>query len=188
MNTGAKATGIIMFYGEIVDIIYDARWLLAAITLCVAADFWYGWSESRKRYARAKAKGDKVVMSQYRWRPSRAWRRTFNKLSDYLMWVILGTVIGYALLHPLGLDHTLGGVTAAAVAILCEANSFCSHFFYLHGVRIERKTVGGFVKAFIVAFAKRKDADIGEALEDALEATPDPSKDEAVKPHNRKTS
>ena len=64
MNTGAKATGIIMFYGEIVDIIYDARWLLAAITLCVAADFWYGWSESRKRYEAAREKKDKIVIHQ----------------------------------------------------------------------------------------------------------------------------
>lgn len=168
MSTGTKATGIMMFYGEIVDIIYEARWLLAAITLCVMADFWYGWSESRKRYAHAKANGDKVVMSQYRWRPSRAWRRTFNKLSDYLMWVILGTVIGYALLRPLGFDYTLGGVAASAVAILCEANSFCSHFFYLHGVRIEEKSIKGFLKAFVVAFAKRKNTDVGEALEDAL--------------------
>ena len=62
----------------------------------------------------------------------------------------------------------MGGVAATAVAVGCEAKSFIGHFFYLHGIRIEQKGVTGFLKAFVVAFAKRKDADVGEALEDAL--------------------
>lgn len=169
MGTGAKIGGMMAFGAEAVQIIYEARWLLLVVVLCVAADFWYGWGDSRKRYARAKAKGDKTVMAQYRWRPSRAWRRTFNKLSDYLMWTILGAVVGYALLRPLGVNYMIGGIAATAIAIGCEANSICSHFFYLHGIRIEQKTVGGFIKAFAVAFAKRKDRDVGEALEEAME-------------------
>ena len=76
MNTGTRVVGMAFMGGELVRIIYDARWLLAVITLCVMADFWYGWSESRKRYERAKQKKDKIVMAQYRWRTSRAVRRT----------------------------------------------------------------------------------------------------------------
>ena len=168
MNTGTRLAGFVLMGNEMVQIIYDARWLLALITLCVAADFWYGWSESRKRYEAARAKKDKIVMSQYRWRTSRAVRRTVNKLIDYIVWVSLGVFTGFALLRPLGADYMMGGVAATAVAVGCEAKSFIGHFFYLHGVRIERKSVGGFLKAFVVAFAKRKDADVGEALEDAL--------------------
>lgn len=169
MNTGTRLAGFVLMGNEMVQIIYDARWLLALITLCVVADFWYGWSESRKRYEAARAKKDKIVMSQYRWRTSRAVRRTMNKLIDYIVWVSLGVFTGFALLRPLGADYMIGGVAATAVAVGCEAKSFIGHFFYLHGIRIEQKGVTGFLKAFAVAFAKRKNADVGEALEDALE-------------------
>lgn len=169
MNTGTRVLGIAFMGNEFVTIIYDARWLLAVITLCVAADFWYGWSESRKRYEAARAKKDKIVMAEYRWRTSRAIRRTVNKLVDYVVWVSLGTFTGFAILKPLGADYMLGGIVATAVAIGCEAKSFIGHFFFLHGVKIEEKSVKGFLKAFVVAFAKRKNADIGEALEEAME-------------------
>lgn len=169
MNTGTRFIGFVLMGNEFVQIIYDARWLLAVITLCVAADFWYGWSESRKRYEAARAKKDKIVMAQYRWRTSRAIRRTVNKLIDYIIWVSLGVFTGFALLRPLGADYMLGGIAATAIAIGCEAKSFIGHFFYLHGIRIEQKSVTGFLRAFVVAFAKRKNADVGEALEDALE-------------------
>lgn len=169
MNTGTRFIGFVLMGNEFVQIIYDARWLLAVITLCVAADFWYGWSESRKRYEAARAKNDKIVMAQYRWRTSRAIRRTVNKLIDYIIWVSLGVFTGFALLRPLGADYMLGGIAATAIAIGCEAKSFIGHFFYLHGIRIEQKSVTGFLRAFVVAFAKRKNADVGEALEDALE-------------------
>ena len=168
MNTGTRVVGIAFMGSELVQIIYDARWLLAAITLCVAADFWYGWSESRKRYERAREKKDKVVMAQYRWRTSRAVRRTVNKLIDYIVWVSLGVVTGFALLRPLGIDYMIGGIAATAVAMACEAKSFIGHFFYLHGIRIEQKTIKGFCKAFAVAFAKKKDNDLGQALEEAM--------------------
>ena len=169
MNTGTRVVNVAFMGSELVTIIYDARWLLAVITLCVVADFWYGWSESRKRYEAAREKKDKIVMAQYKWRTSRAVRRTMNKLIDYIMWVSLGVFTGFALLRPLGVDYMLGGIAATAIAIGCEAKSFIGHFFYLHGVRIEQKSVGGFLKAFVVAFAKRKNADVGEALEDAFD-------------------
>lgn len=165
MNTGTRFIGFVLMGNEFVQIIYDARWLLAVITLCVAADFWYGWSESRKRYEAARAKKDKIVMAQYRWRTSRAIRRTVNKLIDYIIWVSLGVFTGFALLRPLGADYMLGGIAATAIAIGCEAKSFIGHFFYLHGVKIEEKTITGFLKAFAVSLAKRKNKDIGEALE-----------------------
>ena len=168
-NTGTRVLTLSLFGGELAGIISDSRWMLLAIFLCVAADFRYGWGESSLRFERAKRKGDKVVMAQYKWRTSRAVRRTVNKLVDYIMWVSLGVFTGFALLRPLGADYMLGGIAATAIAIGCEAKSFIGHFFYLHGIRIEQKSVGGFLKAFVVAFAKRKNADIGEALEDALE-------------------
>ena len=169
MNSGTRAVSIVLMGNELSTIIYDSRWLMLVIALCVVADFRYGWGESCKRYERAKRKGDKVVMAQYRWRTSRAVRRTMNKLIDYLMWVSLGVFTGVAVLKPVGIDYMMGGVAATAIAIGCEAKSFFGHFFYLHGIRVEEKTVQGFLRAFVVAFAKRKNSDVGKALEDALE-------------------
>ena len=152
METGTRAVGISLFGSELVSVMTDARWMLLAITICVMADFRYGWGESSKRYKRAKEKGDKIVMAQYKWR----------------MWVTLGMFFGWAILKPLGVDHVMGGVVATTVAIACEAKSFCGHFFYLHGIKIEEKSVKGFLRAFVVAFAKRKNEDLGEALEEGF--------------------
>ena len=136
MNSGTRAAMTAMLSGEMVTIIGEARWLLLAVTMAVVADFWLGWSESRLRYAKAKRKGDKIVMSQYRWRTSRAWRRTLNKLVDYVVWLALGVFTGMAVLQPLGVDYRMGGVFAAIVAILCEAKSVVGHFLYLQDICI----------------------------------------------------
>lgn len=164
-NTGTRVLTFSLFGSELAGVISDSRWLLLAIFLCVVADFRYGWGESHRRYGRAREKGDKVVMSQYKWRTSRAVRRTVNKLVDYIMWICVGMAVGMAVIAPMGANYRWGGVVAAAVAILCEMKSVLGHFFYLHGIRIEEKSVKGFVKAFVVAFAKKKNKDLGEALE-----------------------
>lgn len=168
MNSGTRMFTFAMMGNELVTVIYDSRWFLATILLCVLADFRYGWGESSKRFNMAKKKGDKIVMSQYKWRTSRALRRSVNKLMDYIMWVSIGVFIGMALLKPIGIDYMMGGVVATFVAVFCEAKSIIGHFFWLHGVRIEEKSIKGFFKAFVIAFAKRKNKDIGEALEEGF--------------------
>ena len=171
MGTGTRTGVITLLSGELVSIISDTRWMMLAIFLCVIADFRFGWGESSKRFKMAKKKGDKIVMAQYKWRTSRALRRSVNKLMDYIMWVSIGVFIGMALLKPIGIDYMMGGVVATFVAVFCEAKSICGHFFWLHGVRIEEKSIKGFFKAFVIAFAKRKNKDIGEAIEAGFEET-----------------
>lgn len=171
MNSGTRMFTFAMMGNELVTVIYDSRWLLATILLCVIADFRFGWGESSKRYNRAREKNDKIVMAQYKWRTSIAIRRTINKLMDYIMWVSIGSFIGMALLKPIGVDYMMGGVVATFIAVGCEAKSFCGHFFWLHGVRIEEKSIKGFFKAFVIAFAKSKNKDIGEAIEAGFDET-----------------
>ena len=168
MGTGTRTGVITLLSGELVSIIADTRWMMLAIFLCVIADFRFGWGESSKRFKMAKKKGDKIVMAQYKWRTSRALRRSVNKLIDYIMWVSIGVFIGMALLRPIGIDYMMGGVVATSIAVGCEAKSIIGHFFWLHGVRIEEKSIKGFFKAFVIAFAKRKNKDIGEALEEGF--------------------
>ena len=176
MNMGTKAVGFALMGSEFTAIISDARWLLIIILVCVVADFRYGWGESHKRYNIAKERGDKIEMHEYKWRTSRALRRTVNKLVDYFIWVCLGMLVGWAILRPLGIDYMLGGIVATIIAVACEAKSFIGHFIYLHGVNIKEKTITGFLKAFAVSFAKRKNKDIGEALEDGLKESEHESK------------
>lgn len=166
-NTGTRFLGGFLS-AEMVAVFYDMRWMLLLIVLCVVADFRYGWGESSRRYAEAERKGDKLMMVQYQWRTSRALRRTMNKTVDYLIWVVVGMAIGMAILEPIGIDHTFGGVIATAIAVTCEAKSFSGHFLYLHGVSIERKNLVGFLRAFFVALLKKKDEDLGEAVEEGL--------------------
>lgn len=171
MGTGTRTGVITLLSGELVSIIADTRWMMLAIFLCVIADFRFGWGESSKRFKMAKKKGDKIVMAQYKWRTSRALRRSVNKLIDYIMWVSIGVFIGMALLRPIGIDYMMGGVVATSIAVGCEAKSIIGHFFWLHGVRIEEKSIKGFFKAFVIAFAKRKNRDIGEAIEAGFDET-----------------
>lgn len=54
MNSGTRMFTFAMMGNELVAVIYDARWFLATILLCVLADFRFGWGESSKRFNMAK--------------------------------------------------------------------------------------------------------------------------------------
>lgn len=166
-NTGTRFLGGLLST-EMIAVFYDMRWMLLVIALCVIADFRYGWGESSSRYERAKRKGDKVLMVQYRWRTSRAIRRTVNKLIDYVVWILVGMAIGMAILEPVGVNHAIGGVCATTIAVVCEAKSFLGHFLYLHGINVCEKSLSGFFKAFVIAFAKKKDESFGDAIEEGF--------------------
>lgn len=154
---------------ELVGILTDARWMLVLILLCVIADFRFGWGESHKRYNEAVKAGDTVLADKYHWHTSRAWRRTMNKIMDYIVWVSVGMILGMVALKPFGIEYTYGGVAATIIIVcFCELPSAFGHFFYLHGVHVEKRTLMGFLRAFAVAWAKRKDPDIGDALEEGL--------------------
>lgn len=165
MNSGTRAGAFALFGAEAITMIADTRWMMLAIFLCVVADFRYGWGESAKRYALAKEKGNEVLMEQYKWRTSRALRRSMNKVIDYIIWLMVGIFVGFAVLRPFGIDYIFGAVFATAISVGCELVSIIGHFLYLHGVKVEKKTITGFLKAVVIAFAKRKNRDVGEALE-----------------------
>lgn len=168
MNTGTRASIAAVFGSELVVMMTDSRWMLLAIVVCVLADFRFGWGESAKRYKEAKSKSNEILMAQYKWRTSRAVRRSVNKFIDYFIWVVLGMIIGVSVLKPLGVDYIFGGVGATIISVACEAKSIIGHFMYLHGVAIGDNTIKGFIKAFAVSLARRKNQDVGDALEDGF--------------------
>lgn len=161
---------LLLMESEMVGILTDARWMLALILLFVIADFRFGWGESHKRYNEAVKANNTVLADKYRWHTSRAWRRTMNKLMDYIMWITMGMIVGMVVLKPFGIDYTYGGMVATIIIIcMCELPSAFGHFFYLHGVHVEKRTLMGFLRAFTVAIARRKDPDFGDALNDGFE-------------------
>lgn len=169
LGTGARATVVMLLGGEVTAMVTDMRWGLILIVLLVIADFRFGWGESAKRYKAAEKKGDKEAMNIYCWHTSRAVRRTANKFVDYMVLMLVGGSIGMAILEPIGLSHMWGCWAGALIAMVCELFSIGGHFFYLRGVKVEEKNIRGFVRAFVVAMAKKKDEDVGEALGQAFE-------------------
>lgn len=167
-NTGTRLLGTTALGAELVTVIWDSRWMLLAIAVCIVADFRYGWGESSKRYSEAAKAGNKTLAAQYKWRTSRAVRRSVNKMVDYLVWIAVGMAIGMAVLPYLGVNYAWGGAAASALAIFCEAKSFVGHFLYLHGVEVKTTSITAFIKAFCVALAKRKSPDVGEAMEEGF--------------------
>lgn len=168
VGTGARGIGLLATNNVLILMIEESKYALALLLMLIIADFRFGWGESNKRYTEAKKAGDKRRMDLYRWRTSRAVRKSLNKLADYVIIMAMGMAMGMALLEPLGISHVFGVFGASAVMALCEISSISGHFFYLHGVKVDKRGLSGFCKALIIAIAKRKSADVGEALEETL--------------------
>ena len=77
--------------------------------------------------------------------------------------------ITIVIFEPIGISHIFGGVIGSLIAFFCEIKSISGHFLFIKGVTLEKKTFMGFVKAFVVAFTKSKNEDIGNALEKGFE-------------------
>ena len=167
-HTAARGLGVAFFGAEIVQIISDMRWALALLVVLIIADFRYGSSENGRRYKAAKHAGNEVVALKYKWRTSKAVRRTCNKFLDYFLLMAVGAAFGMALLEPVGVPHTFGAYGAAAIAFFCESKSIVGYFFFLRGVQIEERSISGFLKAFAVAILKKENQKMGDALEEAL--------------------
>ena len=167
-NTGTRLLGTTALGAELVTVVWDSRWMLLAIAMCIVADFRYGWGESNKRYSEAVKEGDKTLAAKYEWRTSRAVRRSVNKTVDYLVWIAVGMAFGKAVLPYVGVNYAWGGAAASALAIFCEAKSFVGHFLYLRGVEVRAKSVSAFLKAFTVTLVKRKSRAMGEAIEEGF--------------------
>lgn len=135
---------------EALTAIYDLRWMLALIVALILSDFWFGISDSLHRHET--------------FRFSRAGRRTCNKAVDYINYLLVGTLLGFAVFEPLGIA---GHVETAAVGLglgcVWELDSIVGHVCALHGV--ENKFS---IKRFVISLLKRKDSDLGEALEETL--------------------
>lgn len=146
----AKGTSLATFGGEVVELVWDLRWLIALAIILIIADFWYGISESRKREVSI--------------RKSRAGRRTMNKFVDYICYLMVGGVLGMAIGEPLGVNHIAVAAVFMLLACIWEIDSIYGHICFLHG--IEKKVS---IKKLVLSLLKAKSKEVGEAVEQSME-------------------
>lgn len=151
---------------------YDCRMLLGLIAVLVMADLWWGVRESRMKYNEAVAEGRTADAEKWKVRKSRAGRRTMNKLVDYATYFLLGLFLGLGIFRQLGVSHIAVASVAVGFGALFEVLSVGGHILAVHHVEVPRvtpKMFWRFVGRLLVNVVKRKSANVGDALEDAIE-------------------
>lgn len=153
-NPVLTASGAIIggtFYAELLQVLFDLRWAVLFIIVLVITDFWSGLTAS-------------VVVRKENFRLSRALRRTICKFLEYVNFIIFGLLLAKATLEPFGLgSDVMGGAIGVGAALLIEFDSIYGHVCDIHGIKKRFS-----VKRLFVAYLKRKNADVGEAVEEVM--------------------
>lgn len=122
-NNIAVKTTVIGFLAEWQGLLYEMRWMIALAIILIVTDLWFGISAAHYR-------GEKV-------RRSRAGRRTFNKVVDYLCYIFIGVTIGKAIAEPYGVDPFVTAITAMVLCYGFEIDSIYGHILELHNIKIK---------------------------------------------------
>ena len=149
VTSGAMLAGT--FYEELLQVLFDLRWLVLFIIVLVFTDFWSGLTAS-------------VKVRKEDFRLSRALRRTIVKFLEYINFIIFGLLLSKCILEPFGIGNSvIGGAIGGAVALLIEFDSIYGHVCDIHGIKKRFS-----IKRLFVAYIKKKDADIGDVIEQEL--------------------
>lgn len=149
ITSGAFLAGT--FYEELQQVLFDLRWLVAFIVILVFTDFWTGLTAS-------------VRVRKENFRISRALRRTIVKFLEYINFIIFGLLLAKAILEPFGIGTDItGGAIGASAALLIEFDSIYGHICDIHGIKSRFS-----LKRMFVAYIKRKNEDVGEAVEEGM--------------------
>lgn len=139
------------FYAELIQVLFDLRWLVLFIVVLVFTDFWSGLTAS-------------VKIKKQDFRLSRALRRTITKFLEYINFIIFGLLLAKAILEPFGIGTDItGGAIGASAALLIEFDSIYGHICDIHGIKNRFS-----LKRMFVAYIKRKNEDVGEAVEEGM--------------------
>ena len=162
---------------EALQTMQDLRWMIVTCAFLIFLDYHFGSAESRKRHKEALDEGNLTLAKMYEFHWSRAVRRTFNKSVDYLTWLLAFTLIGVTICEPWGIcSHVITASFAVLLACAVEIVSAFGHFFYLRGIniripKVSWKSAFVFIGRFLAGFARTKDEDLGNALDDTITQT-----------------
>lgn len=141
--------GAYSFVGEIKSVVFELRWMLAFIIVMIVADFVLGIIDS-------------VVKRGEDFRFSRAGRRTMCKFIEYNSYLVLGFMLGLAILQPAGIcSYTVSAMCGPGLAILFEFDSIADHICAIHGIKNKVS-----IKRLLVGYIKKKHATAGEIIEE----------------------
>lgn len=172
MDSNLGKNGILwsVFGGEMVAVAFELRFMIILAAILIVADLWWGHSDTMKRYYEAEAQGDKILMEKYRWKKSRAIRRTANKSIDYITLLLVGAFMGLAITEPMGgFGHVYTAATGLGVGCLAEVVSIIGHYCYIKfGVEIKVVDVWKWLLRFVVNIFRIKGKEIGDALDQTI--------------------
>lgn len=114
--------------------------------ILVAVDLVFGIEASRKRYAREHQSDDRV-------RPSKAIRRTVNKVFEYTCWTILSATLAVTF------DAEWINILVMGIVVANEFVSVLDNYLYCHG-----KKITGLWTVIMRVLGKKIDTDL-EGLE-----------------------
>ena len=173
MGSGARGIGFTAMGTEFLYMLQQERFAVILICLLIICDFRLGWGESSARYEEAKQTGDTYSINKYKWRTSRAMRRSMNKFLDYMLICLVGLYLGAAILEQWGIARMWGTHAAVVGVMICEGRSILGHIVYLHARWINPDTAKSglwkFISRFAILFVKKKNEDMGNVLEEALQ-------------------
>lgn len=146
--------GAYSFVGEIKGVVFELRWMLAFIVVMIVADFVLGIIDS-------------VVKRGEDFRFSRAGRRTMCKFIEYNSYLVLGFMLGIAILQPVGIcSYTISSMCGLGLAIVFEFDSIMEHICTIHGIKNRVS-----IKRLLVGYIKKKYNVAGEIIEEVTEVT-----------------
>lgn len=141
--------GAYSFIGEIKNVVFELRWMLAFIVVMIVADFVLGIIDS-------------VVKRGEDFRFSRAGRRTMCKFIEYNSYLVLGFMLGIAILQPVGIcTYTISSMCGLGLAIVFEFDSIMEHVCAIHGIKNKVS-----IKRLLVGYIKKKYSAAGEIIEE----------------------
>lgn len=167
-NSFSSSAVWLTFGGEALAVIFDCRWLIALCILIMLADMWWAYSEHQYHVSRCKTYEERTEAKK-KWRKSRAIRRTCMKFVDYLTLLLVGVVLGLAVFEPYEIaTHVQTGALGVLIGAACDLCSIWGHICIVKEYKFSRQSFFSFFKKFIIALAKKKSEDIGEALEESI--------------------
>lgn len=140
--------GAYSFIGEIKEVVFELRWMLAFIVVMIVADFVLGIIDS-------------VVKRGEDFRFSRAGRRTVCKFIEYNSYLVVGFMLGIAILQPVGIcSYTISSICGLGFAFIFEFDSIMEHICTIHGIKNKVS-----IKRLLVGYIKKKYTTAGEIIE-----------------------